>query len=335
MAGAKNMEQDINPSCSKEVEFDRIERWLDEHPDFTHDYFSRKATRSMVDAWVLSHALSQSYGSPGSGGLPLGPLNNPMADTASTGSGSRTSSGANTPVRKISAQEFERGGQILKPMLSTVDGTPTFLGAPNRLELSAPRNPRKSRSELKALDERELMYELVMDICHDLDVTSLCHKILQNVAVMLNADRCSIFLVHGEENSENRCLVSKLFDVNMHSTLQDCMERGEEIRVAWDTGIIGYVANVGHKVNIADAYEVSKHSQQDPQQTQNIFITFVQCWTNVEDVGATLYKCYKNVLYLLRHSQKKHVEGSFLYSIQKNVPNIHMVHNGYVCGIFL
>ena len=46
-----------------------------------------------------------------------------------TGSNSKTSSGANTPVRKISAQEFERGGQILKPMVSTVDGTPTFLGS--------------------------------------------------------------------------------------------------------------------------------------------------------------------------------------------------------------
>ena len=35
------------------------------------------------------------------------------------------------------------------------------------------------------------------------------------------------------------------------------------------------------------------------QQTQNICITFVQCWTNVEDVGPTLYKCYANVLCLL------------------------------------
>ena len=38
------------------------------------------------------------------------------------------------------------------------------------------------------------------------------------------------------------------------------------------------------------------------QQTQNICITFVQCWTNVEDVGPTLYKCYTNVLSLLGDS---------------------------------
>ena len=37
----------------------------------------------------------------------------------------------------------------------------------------------------------------------------------------------------------------------------------------------------------------------DHQQSQNICITFVQCWTNVEDVGPTLYKCYTSVLCLL------------------------------------
>ena len=35
------------------------------------------------------------------------------------------------------------------------------------------------------------------------------------------------------------------------------------------------------------------------QQTQNICITFVKCWANVEDVGTTLYKCYTNVLCVL------------------------------------
>ena len=35
------------------------------------------------------------------------------------------------------------------------------------------------------------------------------------------------------------------------------------------------------------------------QQTQSICITFVQCRTNVEDVGPILYKCYTNVLCLL------------------------------------
>ena len=47
------------------------------------------------------------------------------------------------------------------------------------------------------------------------------------------------------------------------------------------------------------------------QQTQNIFITFVHCGTNVEDVWPTLYKCYTNVLCLLG----KHSPPSFLHFI--------------------
>ena len=35
-----------------------------------------------------------------------------------------------------------------------------------------------------------------------------------------------------------------------------------------------------------------------PVNTTHLY-DFVQCWTNVEDVGSTLYKCYTNVLSLL------------------------------------
>ena len=33
--------------------------------------------------------------------------------------------------------------------------------------------------------------------------------------------------------------------------------------------------------------------------SKHICIAFIQCWTNVEDIGPTLYKCYTNVLCLL------------------------------------
>ena len=35
--------------------------------------------------------------------------------------------------------------------------------------------------------------------------------------------------------------------------------------------------------------------------TQNICITLVQCWSNVEDVGSALYEWYTNIQYLLGH----------------------------------
>ena len=43
---------------------------------------------------------------------------------------------------------------------------------------------------------------------------------------------------------------------------------------------------------------------------QNICITFIQRWTNVEDVGPTLYKCFTNVSCLLGHC----LNWSFLWT---------------------
>lgn len=59
----------------------------------------------------------------------------------------------------------------------------------------------------------------------------------------------SLFLSH-------RCLVSKLFDVCPRSTMAE-MDLREEVRVAWGTGIAGYVAESGEPVNIPDAYQVN------------------------------------------------------------------------------
>lgn len=49
--------------------------------------------------------------------------------------------------------------------------------------------------------------------------------------------------------------MSKLFDVCPRSTLEE-MEKQEEVRVAWGTGIAGHVAESGDPVNISDAYAV-------------------------------------------------------------------------------
>ncbi|KAK3590443.1 hypothetical protein CHS0354_017408 [Potamilus streckersoni] len=238
---------DIEPPLptTRPAEYDQMEKWLDEHPEFVHDYFARKAKRSMIDGWLIAHAISHSLGL--------------VQSANSSGSNSRNNSGANTPVRKISAQEFEKGGLVLNPMISTVDGTPTFLGSNSSHSSSqaqTTKSYRRTKNQLKALDEKELMYELVMDICNDLDVTSLCYKILHNVCILLHADRCSLFLVEGKGTNE-KSLVSKLFDVNGETTLEELSKVQEEIRIPWGTGIIGYVAEKGEVVDIPDAYKVS------------------------------------------------------------------------------
>lgn len=107
----------------------------------------------MVDSWLVSHAT------PTSSSIELASPthNNP----------SRGGSGATTPVRKISAHEFEKGG-LLKPMISTIDGTPTFLTSSEGQNTSTSghsptpgRRQRRSRHELRQLDEKELIFELV------------------------------------------------------------------------------------------------------------------------------------------------------------------------------
>ena len=56
-----NGEGGANRQFDKE-EFERIEDWLDEHPSFVQDYFIRKASRSLVDSWMLAHAVPVSAG---------------------------------------------------------------------------------------------------------------------------------------------------------------------------------------------------------------------------------------------------------------------------------
>ena len=109
-----------------------------------------------MDSWLISHAT---------------PTSSSVELSSPTHNQSRAGSGATTPVRKISAHEFERGG-LLKPIISTIDGQPTFLTGPTEGQTSGGHSPtpgrrqRRSRHELKQLDEKELIFELVSNRFH-------------------------------------------------------------------------------------------------------------------------------------------------------------------------
>ena len=90
-------------------------------------------------------------------------------------------------MRKITAHAFERSGPS-KPLVTTIDGNPTFL-SPSVTPEATGQIRKKSRNDVKALNETDLIFELVKDICNDLDIRSLCHKILQNVGILTAADR--------------------------------------------------------------------------------------------------------------------------------------------------
>lgn len=61
------------------------------------------------------------------------------------------------------------------------------------------------------------------------------------------------------KGEKDRYFVSTLFDVSSDSTVEQ-MEKREEIRVKWGTGIVGYAASSGLPVHISDCYSDNRFS---------------------------------------------------------------------------
>nr|XP_035947669.1 cGMP-specific 3',5'-cyclic phosphodiesterase isoform X4 [Halichoerus grypus] len=220
---------------------DSVEAWLDDHWDFTFSYFVRKATREMVNAWfaervhtipvckegIRDHTESCSCPSQQS----------PRADSSAPG----------TPTRKISASEFDRP---LRPIVvKDSEGTVSFLADSEKRE-QMPLTPRRFDNDEG--DQCSRLLELVKDISSHLDVTALCHKIFLHIHGLISADRYSLFLVC-EDSSNDKFLISRLFDVAEGSTLEEASNNC--IRLEWNKGIVGHVAALGEPLNIKDAYE--------------------------------------------------------------------------------
>jgi len=100
-------------------------------------------------------------------------------------------------------------------------------------------------------NEVKLMLDCVKLVCNDLDIKSICHKILKNISILTNADRCSLFLV--KENANEKYFVSILFDVSSDSDYSDARSQ-PCIKVPWSKGIVGHVAKVRKCENIKDCY---------------------------------------------------------------------------------
>uniref|UniRef100_A0A673B7C9 Phosphodiesterase n=1 Tax=Sphaeramia orbicularis TaxID=375764 RepID=A0A673B7C9_9TELE len=152
-----------------------------------------------------------------------------------------------TPTRKISASEFDRP---LRPIVvKDSEGSLTFLTDADR-ETVPLRGPVMGSGS--GGDRCARLLELVKDVSSHLDVTALCHKIFLHINELIAADRYSLFLV-GEDSSNRKFLVSRLFDVAEGSTLEE--SSSSCIRLEWNKGIVGHVAATGQLLNIKNAYE--------------------------------------------------------------------------------
>nr|XP_006010139.1 PREDICTED: cGMP-specific 3',5'-cyclic phosphodiesterase [Latimeria chalumnae] len=220
-------------------EYERMEAWLDDHLDFAHSYFVRKATREMVNAWFAERVHTIPATKEVAKNHTEG---NPVQQSARS-----ESTNPGTPTRKISASEFDRP---LRPIVVKDSvGTLTFVCDSEKKEEMPLKTPRLGT---KAGDQCSSLLELVRDISSHLDVTALCHKIFLHIHELIAADRYSLFLVC-EDSSNEKFLVSRLFDVAEGSTPEEASNNC--IHLEWNKGIVGHVAATGQPLNIKNAYE--------------------------------------------------------------------------------
>lgn len=219
-----------------------VEKWLEAHPEDSSQIFTTKATPDMVDQWLQTRSSRKS-----------------LQDIGWTS-------------ESTSSVQVERHGHSSHHMMQSFRNVrKSFAGASGSLRsMLSPRKRklhRRNKSALRQLDEKELFMELIRDIADELDLNTLSHKILSNVSILTNGDRCSLFLVrhvrghHGGERQEMQSyLVSKLFDVTENSTVEDSLHsEEEEIKILFGQGIAGHVALTKETVNIKNAYEVGRN----------------------------------------------------------------------------
>ncbi|XP_067890679.1 dual 3',5'-cyclic-AMP and -GMP phosphodiesterase 11A [Heterodontus francisci] len=262
-------------SSSTKLDFSEVETFLDNHPDLFEDYLLRKGKYSTVEKWLKQHHLSKTPSTSTSGeksvpakecwatkgdGLRRRPSQRELRKNFARSKAMTANRTYDEHVNSRDKEPFSsmRRRALLRKASSLPPTTAHILSALLESRVNIPQYASTAidyKYELKDTNEREFFLELVKDISNDLDLTSLSYKILIFVCILVDADRCSLFLVEGTSNKKT--LVSKFFDVHAGTTiLPSCsMENSNEVQVPWGKGIIGYVAEHGETVNIPDAYQ--------------------------------------------------------------------------------
>lgn len=256
-------------------DFSDVEAFLDCHPDLFEEYLVRKAKCDQVTRWLKEHQpskVSTAEERRGASRDPLWPSNpdglrrrSSHMELRRNFARSKATTAHRTYDEHVSLSEHEsqssmRRRALLRKASSLPPTTAHILSALLESRVNVPQYASSAidyKYRLKETNEREFFLELVKDISNDLDLTNLSYKILINVCILVDADRCSLFLVEGP--AHKRTLVSKFFDVHSGTTVRPSSSTldSNEVQVPWGKGIIGYVAEHGETVNISNAYEVN------------------------------------------------------------------------------
>ena len=272
-------------------DFSDVEAFLDCHPDLFEEYLLRKGKSDAVGRWLKEHQPSKAstaeekHGGPRDPFLPSNPdglrRRSSHVELRRNFARSKATTAHRTYDEHVSLSEHEsqssmRRRALLRKASSLPPTTAHILSALLESRVNVPQYASSAidyKYRLKETNEREFFLELVKDISNDLDLTNLSYKILINVCILVDADRCSLFLVEGP--AHKRTLVSKFFDVHSGTTVRPSSStvNSNEVQVPWGKGIIGYVAEHGETVNVPNAYEV--------RYTRSTIKVNMQCRTNI------------------------------------------------------
>ena len=96
-----------------------VEAWLDEHPEFFQSYMLRKGTRSMIDSWLVTHALPP--------GITATTLHNvdeeDLEEESDTHPGDGDSSGGSNSARKTTDNESASGATGIPIPTANINST--------------------------------------------------------------------------------------------------------------------------------------------------------------------------------------------------------------------
>lgn len=113
-----------------------------------------------------------------------------------------------------------------------------------------------SYKDVTTIQEAEFIFELIKEMQSNNPMEKILHKILQRIALLIQADRCS-FWGHRSRNGTPE-LTSILFDVTHNSAYEkNFVNPNVEIVFPTDMGIVGWTAHSKKPQNIADVKKVS------------------------------------------------------------------------------
>uniref|UniRef100_A0A672RVM0 Phosphodiesterase n=1 Tax=Sinocyclocheilus grahami TaxID=75366 RepID=A0A672RVM0_SINGR len=120
-----------------------------------------------------------------------------------------------------------------------------------------------SFKDICSVEEGALFYDLITDMQENVNMEKVIFKILKRISALIHADRCSLFMYRQRNGIAE--LATRLFNVNEHSELDDCVVPPDsEIVFPLDIGIVGYVAQTKKPINVKDV-------------TQSHYYTLLDC----------------------------------------------------------